>query len=301
MTDMAQRWTDAMRAGDHDTAFALADAALAARDRATRDDPARPYHERWVWDGRAPDGEDVLVRCYHGLGDTIQFARFLPLLARRARQVTVEAPARLVPLLATVAAGIAFVPFDVVAPLPPAPVTLEIGELPHVLRAAPGEAPARYLSAAPAALPPGTIGLCHASGAWDAARDLLPGLLRGIAALGPAVTLASRPVDLPVLNPAGCPFDMADTAALVAACDLVVTVDTMIAHLAGALGRPTWLLLKSAPDWRWDPARIDTPWYPATRLYVQPRAGDWASVVARVERDLRTRVQARSGRGASQR
>lgn len=76
------------------------------------------------------------------------------------------------------------------------------------------------------------------------------------------------------------------TAALVAGVDLVVTVDTMIAHLAGALGRPTWLLLKAEPDWRWDPGRRDTPWYPTMRLYPQAARGGWSSVLAAVRADL---------------
>ena len=95
-----------------------------------------------------------------------------------------------------------------------------------------------------------------------------------------------EPTGLDLLNPAGCPFDMAATASLVAGSALIVTVDTMIAHLAGAMGRPVWLLLKAEPDWRWSPDAVDSPWYPSMRLYVQPRAGDWAAVVERVTRDL---------------
>ena len=92
-------WMEAMRDGDLDAAHVISDAVLAARDPATRDDPSQPHHLRWVWDGTPPDGRDVLVRCYHGLGDTLQFARFLPALSGRAASVTVEAPAALVPLL----------------------------------------------------------------------------------------------------------------------------------------------------------------------------------------------------------
>ncbi|NNU44866.1 hypothetical protein HK415_19420 [Ramlibacter sp. B156] len=70
------------------------------------------------------------------------------------------------------------------------------------------------------------------------------------------------------------------------ALDLVITVDTGVAHLAGALGRPVWILLPHAPDWRWMLDRSDTPWYPTARLYRQPVRGDWASVLARVKSDL---------------
>jgi hypothetical protein len=283
---MADQWTEAMRAGDYERAWALSDADLARRDSAQRDNPALPYHLRWVWDGRPFDGRDVLVRCYHGLGDTIQYARFLPALAARAASVTVEAQPSLCDLLATLDAPLTIVPFDPANPLKPAACDIGITELPWALRARPEEARFPYLRSAPAALPRGTIGLCHQGGDWDAARSLAPALLAPIAAAHRCITLVAAPCDLPVLNPAGCPLAMDATAALVAACDLVITVDTMIAHLAGALGRPTWLLLKAEPDWRWNPAARITPWYRDMRLYVQRTAGDWGSVVADVGRDL---------------
>jgi ADP-heptose:LPS heptosyltransferase len=88
---------------------------------------------------------------------------------------------------------------------------------------------------------------------------------------------------------------MEATASLVAGAALVVTVDTMIAHLAGAMGRPVWLLLKADPDWRWSPDSAESPWYPSMRLYVQPRPGDWGSVVERVARDLSAFIPIASG------
>ena len=91
-------WTQAMRRGDFAAAWDLAARTLAGRDPATRDDPSLPYHLRWVWDGTPPDGRAVLVRCYHGYGDTLMFSRYLPLLAQRAGSVTVEMQPRLVPL-----------------------------------------------------------------------------------------------------------------------------------------------------------------------------------------------------------
>ena len=129
-------WTAAMRRGDYAAAFALGDAVIAARSPDERDDARVDYHRRWVWDGRAFDGEDVLVRCYHGLGDTIQFARFLPLLGQRARSVTVEAPARLHDLLATIPGVDRLLAFDHAAPAKPFACDIEITELPQA-RAAP--------------------------------------------------------------------------------------------------------------------------------------------------------------------
>jgi len=80
--------------------------------------------------------------------------------------------------------------------------------------------------------------------------------------------------------------DFDDTAAVLAACDLLITVDTSVAHLAGALGRPLWLLLPFAADWRWTADRDSSPWYPSARLYRQPQLGDWDSVIARVAGEL---------------
>lgn len=279
------RWTAAMRTGDYVAAWTIAGETLAGRDPESRDDPALPYHLRWVWDGTPFDGHDVLVRCYHGLGDTIQFARFLPLLAQRAASVTVEVQPRLLPLLEGLAGTARLVPFDVARPLPPRACDVEITELPFALRATPEQAPAPYLRAKPAPLPPGTIGLCYSAGDWDPARCVPPALLAPLCDR-PCVSLVAEPAPFDALNPEGCPFDMDATVALVAGCALVITVDTMIAHLAGALGRPTWLLLRHDPDWRWDPAQRDTPWYSTMRIYAQPRPGDWASVVAQVEADL---------------
>ena len=93
---------------------------------------------------------------------------------------------------------------------------------------------------------------------------------------------AAIPMDL---EAASAP--LIDTAALIAELDLVISVDTSIAHLAGALGRRCWLLLPFAPDWRWMLDRDDTPWYPAMRLFRQSRLHDWSSVVARVAAELR--------------
>ncbi|NNM77553.1 hypothetical protein HJG53_11600 [Sphingomonas sp. ID1715] len=278
-----------MRAERYAEAWSLGALALAERDPATRDDPSLPYHLRWVWDGTPVDGRDVLVRCYHGLGDTIQFARFLPLLAARAASVTLEVQPRLLELLRTLDAGLRLHPFDPARPLPPAEVDLDVTELDFALRATPDCARPPYLRAPAAILPAGTIGLCYGAGEWDADRSVPPAHFASICQRRPVLTLVSEPTELAVLNLAGCPFDIGATAALVAGCALVVTVDTMIGHLAGALGRPTWLLLKAQPDWRWNPAQASSPWYPSVRQYVQPRAGDWESVIAAVERDLAAR------------
>lgn len=285
---MTDPWTAAMRRGDFAAAWDHAREALGLRDPATRDDPGLPYHLRWVWDGRPVDGARVLVRCYHGLGDTLMFARFLPLLAARAASVTVEVQPRLIPLLGPALPGVTLAGFDPAAPRPPAEVDVEIMDLGHALRAGPDDAAMPYLAAEPATLPQGTVALCWRAGDWDAGRAV-PEALMAPLCRGPALSLVTGPTALPVLNPEGCPMDMGTTAALVAGASLVVTVDTMMAHLAGALGRPVWLLLKQAPDWRWPVAGRTTPWYPTMRLYHQPAPGDWAGVITEVAADLARR------------
>lgn len=292
MTDRMGRWVAAMRARRYNEAWALADQTLRERDPTTRDDPSLPYHLRWVWSGEPVDGRDVLVRCYHGLGDTLQFARFLPQLADRATSVTVEVQDRLIDLVQTVDSRVRLTPFDLDQPLPAPDLDLEITELCFALRIPPTAGSTPYLKTTRAALPDGTIGLCYGSGGWDRDRSVPSELFRTLCRSEPVVTLMAEPTDLPVLNPAGCPFDMDATVALVAGVSLVITVDTMIAHLAGALGRTTWLLLKAEPDWRWSPQSHTTDWYPSMRLYTQPRPGDWGSVVAAVEADLARSAEA---------
>ena len=268
---------DAARRGDYAAAHRISDRVLAAR-AAPRDDPARPYHERQVWDGTLPDGRDTLVRCYHGLGDTIQFARFLPALRARASWLTVEAQPSLAPLLAPLADRV--LAFDPAAPAPAAACTLEIMEAFHLLRATAADlAPAPYLSAGPAGLGL-DAGLCWQGGDWDAARSVpacaLAPLLAGTRRRWISLSPAAEP------PPGVAPFpggSLAATASLIAGLALVVTVDTMVAHLAGALGRPTLLLLRHDADWRWG-FGDRTPWYPTMRMLRQSRPGDWADPVA---------------------
>ena len=289
----------AMRRRDYQAAWAISDGVLASRDPATRDDPAQPYHQRWVWDGRDPDGRDVLVRCYHGLGDTLQFARYLPALRQRARSLTLEVQPELLRLFEAVPGADRVVPFDPARPAPPpacaSACDIEIMELAHVLRLPPEAVAPLALRAEPVRLPPGSIGLCWRSGNWDPARSIPLGLVRPALGARPALSLC--PGEYPAdhggwtfAGPDGCPGAIEQTASLIAGLGLVVSVDTMVAHLAGALRRPTVLLLRCEADWRWGD-RAETDWYPSMRLIRQPRPGDWDSVASALEG-----VISRSGR-----
>ena len=103
--------------------------------------------------------------------------------------------------------------------------------------------------------------------------------------MGP-VTSQLAELDAPVIDLQPAINDMADTAALITHLDLILTVDTSVAHLAGALAKPTWVLLPFAPDWRWLTERKDSAWYPTVRLFRQPRPGDWQSLMERVRIEL---------------
>lgn len=285
MLAIDSEWAGAMRRGDHLLAWALCERALAEKDPATRDDPSLPYHLRWVWDGTPPHKKHVLVRCYHGLGDCLQFARYLPLLAARAASVTVEVPPRLACLFGQLPCRT--VPFDPARPLPASECDIEIMELAFALREPPcGAARATWLRHEAFEFPRGTIGLCVRAGDWDPHRCAPAQLFTATALQRPCIALDLGRSPVAVINPGGCPDDIAATAAFVAGCNVVVTVDTMIAHLAGALGKPVLLMLRDECDWRWTPERGTSEWYPTFQLFAQERAGEWGPVVEQVEAAL---------------
>ena len=277
-------WFAAMRRGDFGAALRASDAALIRRDPATRDDPRLPYHQRWVWDGRPFDGRRVLVRCYHGLGDTLQHSRFLAPLRARAAGVVLEAQPELRALLDGLADEV--VAFDQRHPLPPSDVDVEIMELSHALRLGLGDVPPPALPVAAEA--GGAIGLCWQAGGWDADRSLpLASLLAALPARARLVSLQRGPAAEQArdgfVNPGDADPDVARTARLIAGCACVVTVDTMVAHLAGTLGAPTLLLLRQGCDWRWGEGEF-APGYPSVRLLRQAAPGDWSAPLQAIGR-----------------
>jgi hypothetical protein len=293
-------WMACMRRGEFARAWEISDRVLAAR-RAT---PCwhLPRHEQYVWGGTPFDGRDVLVRCYHGLGDTIQFARYLPLLRARARRVTLWIQPPLIPLVGTIDPTIELVPLHDGEPGVSYEVDLEIMELPHAFRTTLETLPhaVPYLHVERARLPARDglrVGLVWRAGDWAEHRSI------PFERLGPLVAL---PVTWYVLQgwpglaerPAGFGIvagehDVHELARVIRALDLVITVDSLAAHLAGALGVPVWTLLHASCDWRWMIDRDDSPWYPTMRLFRQRREGDWDDAVARVARALDRRITQR--------
>ena len=303
-------WMTHMRRGDFAAAWRVSDTVV--RGRVGQSPPVHlPRHEQWVWDGRPLAGRRVLVRCYHGLGDTVQFLRFVPWLRERAgaREVILWVQPGLVELASTVSGIDCLLPLHDGVPGVEFDADVEIMELAHVFRVTPETLPAAvvpYLHVAPASLSrtPGrrlAVGLVWRAGDWDERRSVPVGeLASALETLVPDADfhlLQRGPGLLEWTAPWGTDSgtdDLTAAARVMRALDLVVTVDSLPAHLAGALGVPTWTLLHADADWRWmDPPRDDNPWYPTMRLFRQDpaRSGDWAPVLARVTTLLRMKVE----------
>jgi len=270
------------------------------------------------WDGRPLEDRTLLLHAEQGFGDAIQFIRYVPLVAGRGGKIIIECYAELQRLFRTIAGRCQIVvrdqplpAFDLHCPLLSLPRAFgtNLANIPHVVP---------YLSPDPAlvdawsrTLGPGD-GQLRVGLAWagtpgfkaDRTRSLNLQQLAPFATVAeakptargvkfyslqkhPAGEQAKNPplglelVDLgPKLN------DFADTAAVMSLLDLIITTDTSVPHLAGALARPVWVMLERVPAWRWLLDRDDSPWYPSMRLFRQPRIGDWDSVITRVVESL---------------
>jgi tetratricopeptide (TPR) repeat protein len=263
------------------------------------------------WDGTSIAGKKLLIYPEQGLGDALQFVRYAAPLAASGARCILRCSKDLAELLAT-APGVAEVltedaplpQYDMHSPLLSLPGLLGTradsipAEVPYIAIAESRRAQARaMLDRVPAMRRVGVAWAGNARHANDRNRSLalselvplfdIPGvawysLQSDVAAGQIAVTPGAE-----MLAPLAGDAALVDTGALVAELDLVISVDTSIAHLAGALARPVWILLPFAPDWRWQLGREDSPWYPTARLFRQPRSGDWSSVVARVAAELR--------------
>ena len=262
--------------------------------------PPPPAGQAPLWDGGELQGRTILVYAEQGQGDTIQFIRFARLLAQRGAEVVAQCQPALKRLL--VACDFLAAVRETGEPLPPHDCRTPVSFLPHrlgtTLATIPADVP--YLKADPRAteawrrqlaqLGPGMkVGLV-----WRGSPGFLTDKIRSVAlqtlmplAQVAGVKLLSLQKGAGGEEAAACGItdwtarlkDFADTAALVAGLDLVISVDTAVAHLAGALGKNVWIMLPYAPDWRWMLEHEDTPWYPMARLFRQPKPGDWPAVV----------------------
>ncbi len=260
-----------------------------------------------AWQGEDLSGKTLLVEAEQGLGDTIQFARFAPLLRARGARVILAVASTLCRLLTPLAETA-----DRDAP-PPHDLRVDQLSLPLLLGTTLETIPpAPYLAADRAAvaqwqeaLPPGPrVGLIWAGNpihSNDRRRSLPEGALAPLLhdprlAHASFVSLqrGAREDEYDVISPLPNDADFTATGALVAALDHVVSIDSSVAHLAGALGVPVSLLLPTAPDWRWLLDRDDSPWYPGHRLHRQTQPGDWAPALAGVADELAQTCQGRA-------
>jgi hypothetical protein len=263
-----------------------------------------------VWDGSPPAGRTILLRAEQGFGDTLQFVRFAAVLERAGARAIVECQPALTALLAKARGVHAVVPrgsrlprCDFQIPLASLPAALGVRDLAGI----PVEVP--YLAVDQARRDGWRTTLAQYEGgkvgiAWRGNPKHPQDCHRSIpqerfAALGavPGVTLVSlqageRARGIPGMvepapDPERSPLPFEEWAALIAALDLVITCDSVMAHLAGALGVPVWIALPLVPDWRWLLGRDDSPWYPTARLFRQTRLDDWDPVFARMAAALR--------------
>jgi tetratricopeptide (TPR) repeat protein len=290
--------------------------------------PEQKSRGRPLWRGDYPLArKTVLLHAEQGFGDTIQFARYVPLLAASGANVILEVQPELTTLMARLE-GAAAVIARGAAPPQQFDVHCPLGSLPLAFKTEPATVPADipYLSADDAHLAKwsariGALARPRIAIAWSGNPSHLNDRNRSIvfAKLAPlfppphsspqagegragasfvsiqrdvrgedSVALAG---ETRVTNVGAELENFDDTAAVIALCDLVISVDTAVAHLAGAMGRPLWMLLPFAPDWRWTLDGDTSPWYPTARLFRQAALGDWDGVIARVGAELKRFVQ----------
>lgn len=266
-----------------------------------------------MWDGRPRC--TVLLHAEQGLGDTLQFARYAALVAARGAAVVFESQPELVALMRDVPGVGRVVPRG--EPLPEFDAHAPLMSLPRLfgttLDSIPWDGP--YVTASPERAaswdlaPHAGVARLRAGLVWagrpqqwdDRKRSLSLDRLAPLAAVGgvsffslqvgeAAAQAATPPEGMTLVDLTSRIRDFADTAALVSRLDLVITIDTSVAHLAGAMGVPVWVLVAHAPDWRYHLERDDQPWYPSMRLFRQARDGDWSDAIARVAEALARRA-----------
>lgn len=257
-------------------------------------------HARPRWDGKDPAGRKILVRGEQGFGDNIQFARYAPMLADLGAEVTIECNRHLYRLFTSLR-DVTAVSYE--DPLPEHEVWVPILSLPTVfgtdLDSIPAEVP--YLRSPDPVPALNKGGRLHVGLAWQGSPshfndhrrsvDLeallqlveIPNIVFVSLQKGPAGARTEALHCAPLIR--GQPDrlgDFADTARVMAHLDLVISVDTSVCHLAGALGRPVWVLMPDMPDWRWLLDRPDSPWYPTMRLFRQGKKPDWRPTLTRI-------------------
>ncbi|MBW7969585.1 hypothetical protein HYH08_09100 [Bradyrhizobium sp. BR 10289] len=291
-----------MRAGDFARAW-----AINARDFAAASHPPKhtgPRHLQRIWRGEPLADKHVLVRCYHGLGDTLQCLRFMRPLRDVARSVTVWCQAGLLPMVECTAGVDRALALHEGTPGADFEVDIEIMEVPQALRVGREQIEMRtpYLTLPPRSASASVdceslaVGLVWKVGQWDKRREISTDLLSHLAAPGVELYSLQEDAALEELTQIGARDistpDIATLGHLLRRLDLVICVDTMVAHLAGALGCEAWVLLHADCDWRWPSSGGRSLWYPSLRLFRQKTAGDWSAVIPELREALDLRARA---------
>ncbi len=267
---------------------------------------------RPAWDGAPLEGRTILLFAEQGFGDVIQFVRYAPLVAARGGKVILSCQPKLKALLGTVPGLTAI--FGTAESLPPFDLSCSLLSLPRVfgttLDTVPAQVPylrvdterelhwKRRLAADAPSLKVGLFWATGTGNIMSPQRTLSLDMLAPLAGItgisyyslqrGEAASQAAHPPrGMKLIDLAAELGDFADDAALMANLDLIISINTATAHLAGALGRPVWTLVQSPPDWRWLLGRDDSPWYPTMRLFRRGQAETWGQVVERIGQALR--------------
>ena len=258
----------------------------------------RRHQDKPEWDGSPAPGRTLLVHCEQGLGDSIQFVRYLPLLTAQVGTLILECPTEAKALFETLP-GLAKV-VTATDPTPEHDLQIPLLSLPRVTGTLPDQVP--YLGASQRSPSLGLapdklkVGIAWAgnpkhrndafrSMQWLDCQALLASDCAHFVSLqlnAPADAAAALGQAANATDAAAHCTDLAATAAIIEQLDLVISVDTATAHLAGALGKPVWLLLPFAGEWRWLHNRADSPWYPTMRIFRQPTPGDWRTVLSQI-------------------
>jgi hypothetical protein len=294
---------DLMRRGAFEEAWKFSDEVL--KSGVNRDYHNIPRHYQCIWDGTPLEGKKVLVRCYHGLGDTIQFIRYIPLVKAVASEVLVWAHPKLLELFKSIRGIDRFMPLHDGAPDAVYDVDVEIMELAHIFRTTPDTIPLEmpYLHASSVPLPEHgnniLVGLVWEGGNWDNNRSI------SFDSLMPLFSIDG--IDIIILqdeaSKAGWKegygyypgdLDIFNLAGYINSIDLLITIDSMPAHLAGALNIPVWVMLNSPCDWRWMEGRSDNPWYPSMKLFRKKKDEEWDTLIFSVTEELMIKLRSKS-------
>jgi tetratricopeptide (TPR) repeat protein len=273
------------------------------RRRVPEFQPTIPKFNRPMWDGEPLNGKRILIHAEQGFGDTIHFARYLPVVISRGGKVILHCQPPLTRLMNSIPEIETIIPQG--DPIPDFDLHCPLLSLPHVLSTPDPYWTGPYLRASAGKKSEGKLNI----GLIWSGRTHLPGRSIPLALLAPLADprvqfhslqveeglreAQSPPPGMNLINAGSKLRDFADTAALMNQLDLIISIDTAAAQLAGALGRPIWVFLKFVPDWRWSLDRSESPWYPTARLFRQKTRDDWNSPIHQAAIELKKMLDAK--------